>query len=80
MQITKNISLKELTQSQTALRNNLSNEPASHHIVNLAELCENVLQPLRDYYEAPIKITSGYRSEELATLIGSKDTRQHCQG
>ena len=80
MQITKNISLKELTQSQTALRNNLSNEPASHHIVNLAELCENVLQPLRDYYEAPIKITSGYRSEELASLIGSKATSQHCQG
>ena len=80
MQITKNISLKELTQSQTALRNNLSNEPASHHITNLTQLCENVLQPLRDYYEAPIKITSGYRSEELATVIGSKATSQHCQG
>ena len=80
MQITKNISLKELTQSQTALRNNLSNEPASHHITNLTQLCENVLQPLRDYYEAPIKITSGYRSEELASLIGSKATSQHCQG
>ena len=80
MQITKNISLKELTQSQTALRTNLSNEPASDHITTLTQLCENVLQPLRDYYEAPIKITSGYRSEELATLIGSKATSQHCQG
>lgn len=80
MNLTDNFTLKELTQSQTALRNNLSNEPNQENIDNLKELCINVLQPLRDYYEAPIKITSGYRSEELATLIGSKPTSQHCQG
>jgi zinc D-Ala-D-Ala carboxypeptidase len=52
----------------------------AEQIENLKQLCINILQPLRDYYELPIKITSGFRSEKLAALIGSKSTSQHCKG
>ena len=69
-----------MTQSQTALRNNLNNTPDEKQIENLQNLCEKILQPLREHYNLPIKVTSGFRSEELATMIGSKSTSQHCKG
>jgi len=78
MNLTKNFSLKEMMQSQTALRNNIDNEPNEEQRENLKQLCLNVLQPLRDYYEAPIKITSGFRSPELCKKIGSNSNSHHC--
>ena len=78
MLLSKNFSLKELTQSQTALKNNIDNEPNGSQIYNLKLLCSNILQPLRDYYESPIKITSGYRRKTLCELIKSSSTSQHC--
>jgi hypothetical protein len=80
MNLTNNFSLKEMTQSQTALRNNLDNTPDEKQIENLQNLCEKILQPLREHYNLPIKVTSGFRSEKLATMIGSKSTSQHCKG
>ena len=65
MKLSKNFSLEELTQSQTALRNNIDNTPNEVQIANLEKLVLNILQPLRDYYEAPVKITSGFRSPAL---------------
>ena len=75
--LSSNFSLKELTQSQTALRNGIDNEPNNAQIYNLKLLCGEILQPLRDYYEAPIKITSGFRSAELCEKIGSSKNSQH---
>lgn len=80
MKLSENFSLKEMTQSQTALRNNLDNTPNEEQIENLENICKQILQPLREHYNLPLKITSGFRSEQLATLIGSKPTSQHCKG
>ena len=80
MNLTKNFSLKEMTQSQTALRSGIDNEPNAEQIENLKQLCINILQPLRDYYELPIKITSGFRSEKLSKQIGGSEKSQHCKG
>ena len=78
MMLSKNFSLKEMTQSQTALRNGIDNEPNNAQVYNLKLLCANILQPLREYYEAPIKISSGFRSPELCEKIGSNKNSQHC--
>jgi zinc D-Ala-D-Ala carboxypeptidase len=78
MKLTENFSLKEMTQSQTALKNNIDNEPNAEQIENLRQLCKTILQPLREDFQLPIKITSGFRSPELCQLIGSKPTSQHC--
>ena len=79
MMLSKNFSLKEMTQSQTALRLGLDNEPNEEQIENLKQLCLNVLQPLRDYYETPIKVTSAFRSAKLSEAIGSSSKSQHCK-
>jgi zinc D-Ala-D-Ala carboxypeptidase len=78
MKLSQNFTLKEMTQSQTALRNHIDNSPNDLQIQNIEELVNNILQPLRDYYQSPIKITSGYRSAALCEKIGSSSNSQHC--
>ena len=80
MKLTENFSLLELTKSQTAERIGINNTPSAEHQDNLKSLCVNVLQPIRDYFSKVVTISSGYRSPELCTAIGSKTTSQHAKG
>jgi len=80
MQLSSNFSLQELTKSQTATRKGIDNTPSPEHQENLKRLCVNVLQPVRDHFSKVVTISSGYRSPELCTAIGSKITSQHAKG
>ena len=52
--LSDNFNLSEFIKSQTALRNGIDNTPSEEVMENLRALCENVLQPLRDYFLMPI--------------------------
>ena len=80
MKLTANFSVLELTKSQTAERKGIDNTPSTEHQENLKSLCVNVLQPVRDHFSRVVSISSGYRSPELCTAIGSKITSQHAKG
>ena len=80
MKLTANFSLSELTKSQTATRKGIDNTPSPEHQENLKLLCEAVLQPVREHFGRVVTVTSGYRSPELCTAIGSKITSQHARG
>ena len=80
MKLTANFSVLELTKSQTAERKGIDNTPSTEHQENLKLLCESVLQPVRDHFGKVVTISSGYRSPELCTAIGSKITSQHAKG
>ena len=80
MQLTANFSLKELTASQTAERKGIDNTPSAEHQESLKSLCTHVLQPIRDHFSRVVSVSSGYRSPELCTAIGSKITSQHARG
>ena len=80
MKLTENFSLNELTKSQTAERKGIDNTPSTEHQENLKSLCEMILQPIRDHFEQVVSVSSGYRSPELCTAIGSKITSQHAKG
>lgn len=43
-------------------------------------LVRKVLQPLRDVYQKPMKVNSGYRCPELNRLVGGVSTSQHVKG
>jgi zinc D-Ala-D-Ala carboxypeptidase len=43
-------------------------------------LCEKVLQPIRDHYGRPVKVSSGYRSEEINTLARGSRVSDHILG
>ena len=81
MNITKNFTLRELTYSQTAIKNEIPNIPKDPAVLeNLKTLCEQVLEPLREGIGMPIRITSGYRSIALNKYIGGAKTSQHNTG
>ena len=80
MKLSANFQLSELVKSQVAERKKIPNNPSPAHIDNLKALCVNVLQPIRSHFEAPVIISSGFRSAELCIAIGSKPTSQHAEG
>ena len=80
MKLSENFSLLELTKSQTAERKGIDNTPSPTHQANLKSLCASILQPVRDHFERVVSVSSGYRSPELCTAIGSKTTSQHAKG
>ena len=80
MKLSNNFSLKELTASQTAERKGIDNTPSTEHQENLKSLCTHVLQPVRDHFGQVVSVSSGYRSPELCTAIGSKITSQPARG
>jgi hypothetical protein len=80
MQISKHLSLAEVSRSETAKRKGINNTPSGEHLANFKLLAENIFEPIREHFGVPINISSGYRSKELNTAIGGSLTSQHCQG
>ena len=79
MYMTKNFSYFEMIKSSTADRMGVSNEPTTEHVINLVNLCNFILQPVREEF-GPIRISSGYRSPALNAKIGGSGKSQHCNG
>jgi hypothetical protein len=80
MQLSKHLSLAEVTRSETAKRSGISNEPTAEHLANFKLLAEKVFEPIREHFKAPIHISSGYRSKALNTAIKGSLSSQHCSG
>ena len=77
MKLTANITLDELTKSQTAERKGINNNPSPEQIENLKALAVNILQPIRSHFDKPLIISSGFRCAQLCIEIGSSITSQH---
>lgn len=89
MKISTNLSVEEVSKSLTAKRKGIDNTPKGDHLNNLISLAQNIFQPIRNHFGAPIFVSSGYRSEELNKAIGGAHkiikgeyvaTSQHCKG
>ena len=78
--ISKHISYKEATNSFTAKRKGVNNEPNYEVLLNMQNIADNVFEKVRANFGVPIKINSFYRSPELNRLIGGSATSQHCKG
>lgn len=80
MMISKNFTLAELCNSAAAKRFGISNNPDDKVIKNLELLAKNILQPIRDHFEKPIHVVSGYRSPGLNKKVGGAANSQHLTG
>ena len=79
--ISKNFSYSEFTKSDTAARKHIQNEITTFEVRdNIKALVDNLLQPLRDAWDAPLFINSGYRCPELNEAVGGVATSQHVLG
>ena len=80
MQLTNNFSLTEMVKSETALRHDMDNTPGETEIENLKQLCEQVLQPVRNHFQTGVKVNSGFRHPEVNAKVGGSKTSDHCKG
>jgi len=72
--------ISELCYSDTAKEKGIDNTPPQSVQVNLSLLIHHVLNPIRERYGKPIKVSSGYRCAALNTLLGGVSNSQHLTG
>jgi len=80
LKISKNISYKEGTHSNTAIRRRMKNEPNEEQLKAMKTLAKKVFEPLRENFGEPIRVNSFFRSIALNKAIGGSRTSQHCSG
>lgn len=80
MKLSTHFSLGELTKSQVAERLGIDNTPTEQEKEALIDLCQKILEPCRRHFGIPFSPSSGFRSPDLCSAIGSKPTSQHAYG
>lgn len=76
----KYFTIKELSNSSTAVQKKIDNTPNSEIVSNLEKLVEYVLDPLRERYGKPIHVNSGYRCPALNKAVNGSKTSHHMTG
>ena len=72
--------LAEFERSATATKLGIDNRVPSHYIPVLQQLCQEILEPLRDFAQQPVVISSGYRCPQLNIKVGGVYSSQHTLG
>ena len=80
MKLSEHFDLNEFTRSATADRLHIDNTIPDELIPNLKNLCEQVLEPLRQHFGTPVVISSGYRCPALNKAVGGVPNSQHLTG
>ena len=84
LNITKDFTWDEMMYSHTAEVHGIDNRPSvkerSKIESAIEELVKRLLQPLRLAYGKPIRISSGYRCQQVNKLVGGVPTSQHTKG
>jgi len=78
MKLSKNLSVKEVTYSATAIKHGINNEPNIGQLEVLKKMAAQVFEPCRKFVGGPLKVTSGYRGPELNKKIGGSLSSDHC--
>jgi len=78
--ISKHISFDEATVSNTATRFRIENNPSDIQLACMKLVAEKCFEPLRTWYNKPIKVNSFFRCESLNAKVGGSKTSQHVKG
>ena len=76
----KYFTFDEFSKSETAKLRGINNEIPEEIKSNIEEFVDNILDPLREEWGSPIRITSGYRSEPLNRVLNGSKTSAHTIG
>ena len=78
--LTPHFRLSEFSRSATADSHGIDNSVPKELIPSLKNLCEQVLEPLREHFGIPVVISSGYRCPQLNKAVGGVPNSQHLKG
>lgn len=76
----KYFTIAELCRSNTADKYLIDNKCTKEQAANMMSLVNNVLDPLREAYDKPIRVNSGFRCEKLNKKVGGSKTSDHLHG
>ena len=77
MNLSTHFSLAELTTTTTGIANTTTDTVI---LANLKSLCDNILEKVREHYNSPVVVHSGYRCPAVNTAVGSSNSSQHTKG
>lgn len=80
MKLSPHFDLLEFTDSMKAHELEIKNIPNLLQISRMQALCDIILEPVREHFNNPVIITSGFRSPELNEAVGGKPDSQHLFG
>ena len=75
-----NFKISEFLKSDTAAKNNINNIPDFNSLDNILDLIINCMQPIRNLFNLPVIITSGFRCQKLNKIVGGSANSQHLVG
>lgn len=78
--ISKHINYIEATHSPTAVNLGINNNPNETQLEAMKLVAEKCFEPLRTWYNKPIKINSFFRSDLLNRAVKGSLTSQHKKG
>ena len=76
----KYFTLKEFSHSDTAVSLGIDNTIPEQCRANIETLVHCVLDPIREHWGLPIRVTSGYRCPELNDEVGGVEDSYHMDG
>jgi hypothetical protein len=80
MKLSKYFTKEEFEHSNTAVQRSISNVMDSGQTQKAIDLCENVLDKIREYTNKPLKLNCGYRSPLVNKAVGGAKSSQHILG
>lgn len=80
MKISEHLSYEEATESPTAKKYGIKNEPDQAALHCMKAVALNCFEPARKWWGSPININSFFRSPELNKKINGKPGSQHQKG
>ena len=76
--LSSNFVLRELCYHELADIHDWYNIPDEAGIASLKLMCENILQPVHDHFDRPVRILKGYTCPSLNKALGDAPNSAHC--
>ena len=76
--VSEHISYREAIRSEVAKRNGLLNYFTPEQLERMKLVAEKIFEPVRNYFNVPIFISSFFRTKQLNILLNGAINSQHC--
>lgn len=76
----KYFTMAEMTNSETAKKKGIKNEPDETQRQNIETLVNELLDKVRERWGKPLRVTSGFRCEKLNSAVGGVKKSHHTLG